>query len=277
MVSVERYKAALSELAKEDSKLVQNGFAMLKANYRSPGRLISATRLSLAADESYTAYGTANIQYGYFARRIAELMDHTPDVVVDGDLRWTYTLCDAHADKDRDGHFQWILRPEVATAMEQLGLVTKTNDADAWDDLQAAEADVLALPIKDRIAYQKARIGQGRFRDSLISYWGGCAVTGCKALEILIASHMKPWRDCDFYEATTMPNGLLLLPNLDAAFDKGVITFEDDGQIRLSPQLKSSTSEILGIKGNMRLVKELTDYHLPYLQHHRAKVFRAKP
>jgi hypothetical protein len=65
MVSVERYMAALSELANEDSKLIQNGFAMLKANYRSPGRWISATRLSLAADESYTAYGTANIQYGY--------------------------------------------------------------------------------------------------------------------------------------------------------------------------------------------------------------------
>ena len=43
MITVEQYKQALAELANDQSKLMQNGFAMLKANYRSPGRLISAT------------------------------------------------------------------------------------------------------------------------------------------------------------------------------------------------------------------------------------------
>lgn len=277
MISVERYRAALAELAKEESKLVQNGFAMLKANYRSPGRLISATRLSFAADESYTAYGVANIQYGYFARRLAEIMDYTPDLIVDGELRWTYTICSAHKDKDRDGHFQWILRPEVATAMEELGLVAKNDDSDAWDDIQAMEETAKALNDKDRVTYQSARIGQGRYRDLLINYWGGCAVTGCKVLEVLIASHIKPWRECNVHEATAMLNGLLLVPNLDIAFDKGLITFEDDGQIRLSPQLKSSTAEILGIKDDMRLRMEPTEYHLPFLRFHRAKVFRSEP
>lgn len=277
MITVEQYKQALAELANDQSKLMQNGFAMLKANYRSPGRLISATRLSQAADESYTGHGPANIQYGHFARLIASLLKYTPDVVANDDPRWTYTLCTAHEHKDRNGHFQWILRPEVAEAMESLGMVDPIETHDALDDLQAMEEVASALSEKERSTYQKARIGQGQYRERLINYWGGCAVTGSQMHELLIASHMKPWRECNVQEAVDMPNGLLLAPNLDAVFDQGFITFDDNGQIILSPQLKPSNASLLGIAEDMCLRKELTDYHLPYLQYHRDNVFRSKP
>lgn len=276
-ITAGQYKQALAELANDQSKLIRNGFAMLKANYRSPGRLISATRLSQAADESYTGHGPANIQYGYFARQLADIVGYTPETVANGDPRWTYTLCTAHEHKDRNGHFQWILRPEVAEAMESLGMVDPIETHDAVDDLQAMEEVASALSEKERITYQKARIGQGHYRERLISYWGGCAVTGCQMYEILIASHIKPWRECNVQEAVDMPNGLLLVPNLDAAFDQGFITFEDNGQIRLSPQIKPSNAAFLGITEGMNLRKEPTDYHLPYLHHHRTIVFKSKP
>lgn len=115
---------------------------------------------------------------------------------------------------------------------------------------------------------------QGQFRDNLVNYWRGCAVTGCKQLDLLIASHIKPWRDCEVHEATDMPNGLLLSPGLDKAFDYGYITFELDGKIRLSPQLKPETAAVLGIHPEMRIEKGLTDRHTQYLEHHHSKVFR---
>jgi hypothetical protein len=276
MISVDSYKKALEELGKDESPLIINGFSMLKANYRSPGRLISATRLSNAADKDYDGVGAGNIQYGKFAHRIANLIDHIPQKSqADGTPAWTYTLCEAHQYKDRNGHFQWILRPEVAAAMEELGLVKRIVTHDALDDIASMEEVCAALPEKERMNYQKARIGQGKFRSHLLSYWEGCAVTGCTMLEVLIASHIRPWRDCTVEQATTMPNGLLLIPNLDTAFDKGLITFEDDGAIKLSPQLKPNTAQHLGINSDMRIRSgKLTENHFEYLRHHREIVFQ---
>ena len=34
----------------------------------------------------------------------------------------------------------------------------------------------------------------------LIEYWNGCSVSDCKVLEVLISSHIKPYRDCENLE-----------------------------------------------------------------------------
>jgi hypothetical protein len=60
---------------------VANGFAMLKANYRSPGKTISAARLAQAA--GYQSFSTANEQYGSFAHKVADILSYEPD------RRWT--------------------------------------------------------------------------------------------------------------------------------------------------------------------------------------------
>ena len=66
------------------------------------------------------------------------------------------------------------------------------------------------------------RIGQGQFRKDLIDYWKGCAATGYRNSRLLIASHIKPWRLADHQERLDPYNGLLLVPNLDKAFDLGL-------------------------------------------------------
>ncbi len=68
-----------------------------------------------------------------------------------------------------------------------------------------------------------------------------------------------------------MFNGLLLVPNLDRAFDAGLITFEDDGEIKLSPQLTDPSQ--LGITPNLRVA--LAPEHKPFMAFHRTAVFRA--
>ena len=149
---------------------------------------------------------------------------------------WTNALCIDSKEKDQQGHFQWILRTEVAEAMEQLGLVKKTGYPDAFTDTADKDSIIESLTEKERDAYIKARIGQGVFREKLINLWqGACSVTGCEQLDILIASHIKPWSKCPTSkEATDMMNGLLLIPNLDSLFDKGFISFDNDGAILFS-------------------------------------------
>lgn len=118
----------------------------------------------------------------------------------------------------------------------------------------------------------KCRIGQGTFRQKLIAYWKACAVTGYKDLGLLVASHIKPWRACTDAERLNPFNGLLLTPNLDSAFDAGLVTFRQDGLISLS--LLLSSPEQLGIETGMRVT--LASQHEPFMDFHRTSVFRSK-
>lgn len=128
---------------------------------------------------------------------------------------------------------------------------------------------------KEREAKTTARIGQGEYRMSLRKLWGdSCSVTGCSNTDFLIASHIKPWRDCTENNEWLNPfNGLLLTPNLDSAFDQGYITFDDVGYIVVSSQLNDEECEILGITKNMKL-RFIRDEHKPFLKYHKEKIFR---
>ena len=113
------------------------------------------------------------------------------------------------------------------------------------------------------------------FRHGVISYFGTCAVTGCVDLTLLIASHMLPWKECNPIQARDHYNGLLLSPNLDALFDKGLISFSDYGEIMMSPKLSPTDTKALAIDNAMKITKPLDPRHLVYLQHHRQNVFQA--
>ena len=92
-------------------------------------------------------------------------------------------------------------------------------------------------------------------------------------LELLRASHIKPWRDCDNRERLDPYNGLLLSPQYDAVFDKGFITFNDDGKMVLSEELKRIELSLLGVEGSAE-IRDLQARHLAYLRYHRENVFR---
>lgn len=82
------------------------------------------------------------------------------------------------------------------------------------------------------------RIGQGIFRTSLMDYWQCCCpVTGVDQPELLRASHIIPWAECSDEERLNVYNGLLLSALWDAAFDAGLVTFDNDGTTLFSSQL----------------------------------------
>lgn len=132
----------------------------------------------------------------------------------------------------------------------------------------------LSLPIKEREAIVKARVGQGQFRQSLIKHWSQCAVTACSEIPLLRASHIKPWSKSSLTECLSLHNGLLLSPNFDACFDSGYISFDDDGKIKISKQLTSDNAMALGIDEAKHLCFEkMESGHLQYLAYHRKYIF----
>lgn len=265
------YLYALEKLAERKSKKIQNGFEMLKANYRAEGRKITATKLAKAA--GYDSYETGNEQYGSFAHELSDLLGIEPEQTRKGQPIWTLAICDASEETDNHGHFQWVLKDEVASALEQLGIVTPVVVSDLFQDLEEKRTDLEALSQKNREATIQARIGQGLFRERLINHWEGCSVTGFDNTNLLIASHIKPWRDCTSSEALSMVNGLLLLPNIDMAFDRGYISFDAAGAIIFSPQFSDEDAAALGISHAMKL-RWCYPQHEEFLEYHRSKVLR---
>lgn len=133
--------------------------------------------------------------------------------------------------------------------------------------------DYLKLSSTERDAIVKARIGQGRFREYLIEYWSCCAVTGCKEIPLLRASHIKPWARATLEERLSMYNGLLLSPTIDLCFDSGYVSFDDNGRLLVSESLSLDDAARLGISPEMHLLR-IDPEHLKYLQYHRENIFK---
>lgn len=144
-----------------------------------------------------------------------------------------------------------------------------SDDGSTIDELKNEEESITNNTEKKSII--SARIGQAEFRQKLINYWKGCAITSSKATNLLRASHIKPWKNSNDQERLDVYNGLLLIPNLDLAFDQGLITFENDGHIMISKMLEEKEIRILGIHVNMRL--QVHPRHKKYLEYHRKHIF----
>lgn len=120
-----------------------------------------------------------------------------------------------------------------------------------------------------------ARVGQGVYREKLLAKWdGACAVTGLAVPELLMASHAKPWKIASNAERLDGENGLPLIPNLDKLFDRGFISFADDGEVMISSALSADACAALGVDAAMHLLKPLGVAQQSYMAYHRAHVFK---
>lgn len=118
------------------------------------------------------------------------------------------------------------------------------------------------------------RLYQSYFRQQLMQYWEGkCALTGIEIKEVLRASHIKPWSESNHEERLDCHNGILLIANYDALFDKGLITFTNNGHMLVSSRLSLQQQQQLGLHSDMRLRKPLEkEFHI-FLDWHRKNIF----
>lgn len=100
---------------------------------------------------------------------------------------------------------------------------------------ETTEIDLSNLPLGiERQRIVKVRVNQSFFRSAILtSYNTKCCITGLNIPELLIASHIKPWKD-DAENRTNPQNGLCLNALHDKAFDKGFITVTTDYKVKVS-------------------------------------------
>lgn len=173
------------------------------------------------------------------------------------------------------------ISPKLGALILQL---TRATDAAAIDrvleledQLQADEAEREIqqddqLPLTEREQLVRSRVGQGAFRLHVLEVEKACRLTGVSDERFLIASHIKPWAKCLNQERLDGHNGLMLSPHVDKLFDRGWISFADNGDLLIAGDAARNVLSAWGLEG-MRNAGSFTDKQKAYLRYHRDEVF----
>jgi predicted restriction endonuclease len=165
-------------------------------------------------------------------------------------------------ERNSDGHQMY------SAALNRYAEYLRAMEKEVEEDIENLTKDD-SVSETEKSSLIKSRLGQGIFRKNLIDYWNGCAVTEYQSSKLLVASHIKPWRSSDNNERMDTFNGLLLIPNLDKAFDKGFISFKKNGNLIISELLQKP--DLLGINTDLSI--KISDQHQDYIEYHRDMVF----
>ncbi len=148
------------------------------------------------------------------------------------------------------------------------------NEYDGADDIQIAaikgRTDIGETTKSQLI---KSRRGQGVFKLNVKLNEDKCRVTNIYDPIHLIASHIKPWKDSSDEEKLHGCNGLLLAPHIDHLFDKGLISFGDNGEILVSSALDKKILDAWGVNSDKN-VGIFNSEQRDFLDYHRAHVFK---
>jgi putative restriction endonuclease len=146
---------------------------------------------------------------------------------------------------------------------------------DEWEERESAKiSENRQIPETEKQALIKARRGQGKFKQNVLRIEHFCRVTRVDRPEHLIASHIKPWRESDNRERLFEGNGLLLTPTIDHLFDRGFISFENNGELLISPVAHGESMNKMGIITDRVVnVGSFAEPQAEFLGFHRDNVF----
>jgi hypothetical protein len=159
----------------------------------------------------------------------------------------------------------------IADALEQPVAVGLAQ----WEEHELAKvASDKQLAETTRQAVVLARRGQGLFKQNVMKRESFCRLTKVDRAEHLRASHCKPWRDANNTERLDGENGLLLTPDADHLFDRGFVSFDDNGDVLWSPVVHVPSLVKMGLDPKLlKNVGGFSDGQKSYLTFHRDSVF----
>ncbi len=130
----------------------------------------------------------------------------------------------------------------------------------------------------------KVRRGQQFFRQSVLNAYNvRCCISGISVPDLLIASHIKPWRACSDDDRLNPQNGLCLSALHDAAFDAGLITLDRNLKVVLGKGLTSFFPQpsleqnFVPFEGKaIRLPEQLAEPASEFIEYHRNNIFQCQ-
>lgn len=181
-----------------------------------------------------------------------------------------------HVHSDYSGSYLWVqdevtslvLMRDWARRIDEVFFKSagSQNAAHIQQDLRTIMEDGSKSETQ-RLTEVAARLGQGKFRADLEQEFGNaCAATRLAVLPALRASHIVPWRGSESAQRLDPKNGLLLSANIDALFDRYMITFRPDGKLEVSKSLAEHDLEKLGPLQDLQV--KPCDRRADYLRQH---------
>jgi hypothetical protein len=150
--------------------------------------------------------------------------------------------------------------------------IAQETEADNHEIAIKQNKDIGQLEIENLVM---SRRGQGLFKENVKKHENSCRVTGLPAVaKLLIASHIKPWSKSTNEEKIDGDNGLLLSPHVDKLFDRGYISFTNEGELLVSKELDKAVLSFWKIEIPMN-VGAFRAEQSKYLDYHREKIFRS--
>lgn len=147
-----------------------------------------------------------------------------------------------------------------------------------WEQHLQQSIEEREIEPTQKAALIQARRGQGLFKQRVSRIETHCRITGVDNPTHLIASHCKPWRDSEDAERLDGENGLLLTPSIDHLFDRGFISFEDNGDLLISKVAHRPSLQRMGVRTEGLVnVGGFTEGQRHYLQIHRNNHFLKRP
>ena len=127
-------------------------------------------------------------------------------------------------------------------------------------------------PIETKAPNRYGREGQEEYRRKLLEECPFCPITMINEESLLIASHIKPWAVSDSIERIDPNNGFILSPLYDKLFDRGYISFDDSGIIKISNQLSEVDRILLNVHSDMKV--KLENGSKKYMTFHKKMIFK---
>ena len=142
------------------------------------------------------------------------------------------------------------------------------------DFTQMAELQYLAKNYgKKKNGKYRRRDGQLQYKQGLYAQFKHCPFTKIDDERLLIASHIKPWAVCENNEKTNLSNGMILSPLFDKLFDRGFISFDNEGQLIISDWLSQENKNRIDFTYSIEDL-HLTPERLDFLEYHRKYVLK---
>ena len=165
--------------------------------------------------------------------------------------------------EDDLGNFLFYFRPFVDYHGEEI-VKSELHDIENDKKLTSLERENIV----------RSRIGQGKYREKLLEDCPFCPITLVNDERLLVASHIKPWVKSENQEKIDPKNGFMFTPTYDKLFDRGFITFEDDGTMQVSPWISPINQKRLNIYSGKKVEKLPTTGREKYLKYHRENIFK---
>lgn len=217
------------------------------------------TRIRQYVMERARNFGFEKREYQFWVLRFEQSLTHEPQTV-----------------KTYNGHLYFSYE-DIVSGKQYITIssnkIMKTKEDYMYEfEQEMDEIKVTSIEETEKEQLVKARIGQSSFKKALLAVEKKCKLCGVSDEPFLIASHIKPWSVSNHYERLDINNGLLLCPNHDRLFDKGYISFLEDGQIVVSESLDDTTKQFMNVQTTMRL--KLTHEQKSYIQWHFENIFK---